>query len=317
MGDNLKQKTLDALTWSAIDRFGQQIIQVIIGIIVARLLSPDDYGLMGMIMIFAALSFVLVESGFGQALIRKKDASEIDFNTIFYFNILISIALYVLLYFLSPAIARFFHQPQLIKIGRIIFISLLFNAFYLVPFTQKVKEMDFKSIAKINILSVFLSGSAGVTLAILKFGVWALVIQQISFHFFRMIGYHFFVKWKPKKLFSFSIIKEFWSFSVHILGSSILTVIFNNLYVFILGKYYQRKDVGYYSQANKLSETVNFTFQQILGSTYSMFSQIQDDDERLNRIFKVMIKRTALVTIPVIFIFIVIAYSLIYVLLSA
>ncbi|HOK35733.1 MAG: lipopolysaccharide biosynthesis protein [Paludibacteraceae bacterium] len=317
MGDNLKQKTLDALTWSAIDRFGQQIIQVIIGIIVARLLSPDDYGLMGMIMIFAALSFVLVESGFGQALIRKKDASEIDFNTIFYFNILISIALYVLLYFLSPAIARFFHQPQLIKIGRIIFISLLFNAFYLVPFTQKVKEMDFKSIAKINIFSVFLSGSAGVTLAILKFGVWALVIQQISFHFFRMIGYHFFVKWKPKKLFSFSIIKEFWSFSVHILGSSILTVIFNNLYVFILGKYYQRKDVGYYSQANKLSETVNFTFQQILGSTYSMFSQIQDNNERLNRIFKVMIKRTALVTIPVIFTFIVIAYSLIYVLLSA
>lgn len=176
MGDNLKQKTLDALTWSAIDRFGQQIIQVIIGIIVARLLSPDDYGLMGMIMIFAALSFVLVESGFGQALIRKKDASEIDFNTIFYFNILISISLYVLLYFLSPAIARFFHQPQLTKIGRIIFISLLFNAFYLVPFTQKVKEMDFKSIAKINILSVFLSGSAGITLAILKFGVWALVI---------------------------------------------------------------------------------------------------------------------------------------------
>jgi len=142
MGDNLKQKTVNALKWSTVDRFGQQGVQFFIGIILARLLSPEDFGLLGIIMIFAALSFVLVESGFGQALIRKKDATDTDFNTIFYFNIFTSVLLYLILFFLTPLIAQYFNQPQLALIGRVIFIAILFNAFYLVPYTMSVKYMD-------------------------------------------------------------------------------------------------------------------------------------------------------------------------------
>ncbi|HOH54889.1 MAG TPA: lipopolysaccharide biosynthesis protein [Paludibacteraceae bacterium] len=260
MGDNLKQKTLSAFTWTTIDRFGQQAVQLIIGIILARLLSPGDYGLMGMVMIFAALSYVLVESGFGQALIRKTEADETDYNSVFYFNIGISLVLYVVLYFLSPAIANFFKQPELILVNRITFLAIIFNAFYLVPYSKLGKILDYKTIAKVNIISVSLSGSLGVVLAFLHYGVWALVVQQVSYHFFRMVFFYLFVRWKPKLIFSFRVIRSFWKFSIHLLNTSILNIIFNYLFVIILGKFYKKSEVGYYTQGNKLSELLILLF---------------------------------------------------------
>jgi teichuronic acid exporter len=301
MGDNLKQKTLSAFTWTTIDRFGQQLVQLIIGIILARLLSPGDYGLMGMVMIFAALSYVLVESGFGQALIRKTEADETDYNSVFYFNIGIALVLYALLYFLSPAIANFFKQPELVSVNRITFLAIIFNAFYLVPYSKLGKILDYKTIAKVNIISVSLSGSLGVTLAFLHFGVWALVVQQVSYHFFRMIFFYVFVRWKPKLIFSFRVIRSFWKFSIHLLNTSILNIIFNYLFVIILGKFYKKSEVGYYTQGNKLSETFNFTFQSILlGSTFSLFSHIQHDDARFRRIFGELSNKISIITFPII-----------------
>ena len=317
MGDNLKNKMVGALTWSTIDRFGQQIVQFIIGLVLARLLTLDDCGLIGMIMIFSALSFVLVESGFGQALVRKQDANETDFNTIFYFNIFTSILLYLLLFFSIPFIALFFNQPQLVLLGRVIFLAILFNAFYLVPFVKLGKVMDFKTIAKVNLLSTALSGIAGVIIAVLNFGVWALVAQQVLYHFFRLIFFHAFVKWKPQWLFSFKVISDFWKFSIHLLGTSILNVVFNNLYVFLLGKFYPIKQVGLFSYANKLNETFNFSFQSILvGSTYSLFAQIQNDDERFRRIFREIARKTSIITFPIMLVLIAIAYPFIFVLLT-
>ena len=318
MSDNLKQKTVSALKWSAVDRFGQQAVQFFIGILLARLLSPEDYGLIGVIMIFAALSFVLVESGFGQALIRKQNATDVDYNSVFYFNIFTSILLYTILFFSTPYIAAYFNQPQFDLLGKVIFIAILFNAFYLVPFALMLKKMDFKSIAKVNLISTTLSGLLGVILAFMSFGVWSLVAQQVSFHFFRMIVYQIIVKWRPGMTFSFDVIRNFWGFTLPILGTALLNVIFNNLYVFILGKYYHKKDVGYYSQANKLSETFNFSFQQILlGGTFSMFSQIQNDDERFRRILREITRKASIVSIPVMLVFIAVAHPFVYVLLSA
>lgn len=318
MSDNLKQKTVNAIKWSAIDRFGQQAVQFFIGILLARLLSPDDYGLISLIMIFAALSLVLVESGFGQALIRKKDATELDYNSVFYFNIFTSILLYSILFFSTPYIAAYFNQPQLDLLGKVIFVAILFNAFYLVPFARMTKELDFKSIAKVNLISTFLSGVLGVVMAFMHYGVWSLAAQNVSFQFFRMMAYQMIVKWRPKLLFSFSVIREFWGFTLPILGTALLNVVFNNLYVFILGKYYQKKDAGYYTQANKLSETFNFGFQQVLLSgTFSMFSQIQDDDQRFKRILREITRKASIVSIPVMLVFIAIAHPFVYVLLSA
>lgn len=318
MGDDLKQKMLGAVTWSSIDRFGQQAVQFIIGIVLARLLSRADFGLIGMVMVFSAMSFVLIESGFGQALVRKPDVNETDFNTIFYTNILISAVLYILLFFSTPLIATFFHQPQLVTIGRVIFLAILFNALYLVPYVKLGRVMDFKTIAKVNLLSTFLSGFCGVLMAFLHYGVWSLVIQQVLYHFFRMIFFHLFVKWKPQLIYSFAVIRSFWKFSVNLLGTSILNVIFNNLYVLLLSRFYSVNQVGSYTQANKLSETFNFTFQAILvGSTYSLFSQIQSEDERFRRIFREIAKKTSLVTFPIMIVLVAVAKPFIVVLLSA
>jgi len=317
MGDNLKQKMLGALAWSSVDRLGQQVVQFVIGLILARLLNPTDFGLLGMVSIFSALSYVLVESGFGQALIRKQDANETDYNTIFYFNIGTSLLLYLILFACTPLIATFFVQPKLVIIGRIIFLAILFNAFYLVPFTQLVKVMDFKTIAKVNLFSTALSGILGIVFACMHLGIWALVVQQLSYHFFRMVFFHFSIKWRPKWLFSFQVIREFWKFSVNLLGTSVLNVVFNNLYVLLLSRFYPVKQVGFYSQSNKLSETFNYSFQQILlSSTYTLFTQVQDDNERLMRIFREVVKKTSIVSFPIMLILIAIANPFIYVLLS-
>lgn len=318
MGDNLKEKTIGALKWSAVDRFGQQAVQFVIGVILARLLSPDDYGLLGMIMIFAALSFVLVESGFGQALIRKEDTNEIDYNTVFYTNIIISVLLYACLFFLFPYISNFFGQPQLTATGRFLFLAVLFNALYLVPYTMLGKIMDFRTIAKVNLLSSALSGLTGIILAITGLGVWALVLQQVSYHFFRMIFFYFFVKWKPRLIYSFRVIKEFFGFSVNLLGTSVLNVVFNYLYIIIIGKFYPKSEVGFYSQANKLNDTFIFSFQSILvGSTYSLFSNIQNDKERFRRIFRDIAVKASLITFPAILVLIAVAEPFIVTLLSS
>lgn len=320
MGDDLKKKMVSALTWTMVDRFGQQAIQFVIGMILARLLSPSEFGLIGLVMIFVALSYVLVESGFTQALIRKQDANETDYNTVFYFNIFVSILLYFLLYFTVPFIAKnLYEQPhlELIPIGRIVFLAIIFNAFCLVPSTKLTKALDFKTIAKINIISIIFSGSFGLTLAFMHFGVWALVAQQVLFNFFRAIAFQIFVKWKPQRIFSFNVIRVFWKFSLNLLGTAILNVLFNNLYVFILGLFYPIKQVGNYSQAGKLSDTFNFTFQSILtSSTYPLFAQIQNDDDRFRRILREIAKKTSIVTFPIMIVLIAAAKPFILVLIT-
>jgi O-antigen/teichoic acid export membrane protein len=308
---------LNALTWTTVDRFGQQVVQIIIGLILARLLSPEDFGLIGMVWIFVGLSSVLVDGGFGQALIRKEKTSQTDYSTIFFLNFGVSVFLYLILFFLAPYISRFFHQPQLTNISRILFLSIIFYALYFVQYVIIVKEVIYKSLAKVNITATILSGGAGVLLAMKGAGVWALVVQQISYHIFRLILFFIVRKWRPVFAFSFSVIKEFWTFSIHLLGTSVLNIIFNNLYLVLIGKFYPLKQVGFYTQANKLSETVNYSFQQILqGGTYPLLVQIQNDEERYRRVYRTMIHTISIFIFPFIFTLITVSKPLILILLT-
>lgn len=317
MGDNLKQKTINSIKWSSIDRFGQQAIQFVVGIILARLLSREDFGLLGSIAVFSALSFVFVESGFTQALIRKQDTDEKDYNTVFYFNLGVSILLYTILFYCAPLIAAFFNQPQLVSISRVVFLAIPISALYLVPIAQLSKAMDFKTIATSNISAVLISGITGVTLALTGFGVWALIVQQLVFQLVRMIVYYVNGHWRPKPIFSFKVIQDLWKFSLNILGTSALNVIFNNLYIIILGRYYDIKQVGDYTQANKLSETFNYSFLVILTtSSYPLFVQVQYDLVRFRNIFRSMAQKASMITFPVMITLIAIAQPLVYVLLS-
>jgi O-antigen/teichoic acid export membrane protein len=310
--DNLKNKMLGAFTWSSIDRVAQQGVQFLIGIVLARLLSPTDYGLMGMVMIFAGLSYVLVESGFNFALVRTKDLKPEHTNTIFYTNLAISLFLYLALFIGAPYIAQFFNQPQLTAIARVTFLAILFNACYLVPYALIGKSLNYKALAQINLSATVLSGLAGIGLAYLQYGVWALVAQQTTYHFFRIFGFYYHTHWKPQLIFKWQVIREYARFSSHILASSLLSVVFNNIYTFILGKLYPVKQVGYYTHAYKMSETSNFTFVSILGATYNVFAQIHDQKDRLCRILNTIQERASLIVIPITALLIVDAHPLFY-----
>lgn len=317
MGDNLKQKTINALKWSTVDRFGQQFLQFFIGIILARTLSRSDYGLIGSIAIFTAIAVVFVESGFSQALIRKSDATDSDYSSVFYFNLIVSILIYLLLFFIAPWIATFFRQPELIHISRILFLQIPINSFYLVPFAKLSKAMDFKNIAKANISAVFISGTTGIVLALNGFGVWSLVIQQLVFQSTRTIVYLIILKWLPALFFSFQVIHSFWKFSLNILGSSLIAVLFNNIYTIILARFYNIRQVGDFTQATKLSDPFNSSFLNILSSSsYPTFVQVQDNTDRFVNIYRGFSQKSSIIIFPVLMTLLSIAYPLITSLLS-
>lgn len=303
---------LNAFTWTSIDKFGQQIIQFIIGVVLARILAPADYGLFGVLIIFIALSTVLIDGGFGQALIKKQDATVEDFSTIFYLNIFISIILYLLLFFLSPTISVFFHYPELTKILRVFSLIVFFYAAYFIQYVQLSKLLNFKSLAITNIICIVVGGTLGIALAYRGYGVWALVWQQLTSQIIRTILLIIIVRWKPAGKFSFRVISNFWNFSIHILGTSILNAVFNNIYNVLLGRFYSKETVGYYTQAGRYSDTVNSSLQQVLfSSTYPILVQIKDDKERLIRIHRRLVKSISLIFFPLIVTLIVTAQPLI------
>ena len=299
MSENLKNKVVGALAWSSVDRVAQQGTQAIIGIILARLLAPTDYGLMGMVMIFATLSYVLVEGGLTAALVRTKEITKEHTNTVFYSNLAISLSLYLIFFFTAPIIADFFSQEKLTSLIRITNLALIFNSLYIVPYGLIERDLNFKKLAKINFISTIISGIAGAVSAFYNAGVWALVIQQTAYHLIRCICFHIWQRWVPKFIFSKKIFKEYASFSIHILSSNILNVLFSNIYTFILGKFYTVRLLGYYTQANKMAETSNFTFSAIFGKTsYNLFAKIHEESERMIYAMRQMIQKSSLIVIP-------------------
>lgn len=312
MGDALKKNMMGGLAWSTINIACAQFSQLIIGIILARILMPEDFGTFGLLYFFIGMSTVLIDGGFGQGLIRKKDATIKDFSTIFYFNFSLSVLLYLVLYFCAPLIAYFFEIPQLKELSRVLFLSVIVFSFYFIQQVQVLKKLDYKSLAIINIISVAGSGILAAIMAVKGFGIWALVYQQLSFHVFKAFIFPFFFKWKPIKAFTFSTINELLGFSIPLLGQTTLNVVFNNIYVLIMGKFYPIQQVGFYNQANRYSETVNTATTNILFTgTFPIFSQIQDDQPRLLRIYRKLAHSVSLVTFPLVAFLFVAAHPLI------
>jgi teichuronic acid exporter len=299
MGDKLRKNMIGALTWSSVNIFGVQFLQLFIGIILARVLMPEDFGIIGILFVFTSISGVLIDGGFAQGLIRKKDTTNKDFSTVFFLNLLVSVILYGLLYLSAPLIADFFAQPALVTYSRVLFIIILIFPFYLIQQTQLFKKLQYKTIAIVNIISVGVSGTIAIVLAFRDFGVWALVIQQICFHSMRWITYTLFVRWKPVFVFTKSTIKDLWKFSLPLLGQTSLNAVFNQIYFIIIGRFYPIQQVGYFTQANKYSETINYAAQSILSvGTFPVLSTIQDDKERLLSVYRKLITSVSIITFP-------------------
>lgn len=292
---SIKQQTLDSAKWNFLDRIAGQGIQFILGIIIARFLHPSDYGAVGILAIFFAISQTFIDSGFSSALIRKKKPSEEDFSTTFYFNLAISIVVYVILFLIAPWVAEFFNIPILCLVMRVQSVTLIINAIMAVQVAMLNIKLDFKSLAKRNIVATLISGGAGITLAYLGYGIWALVYQQIIAALISLIFIGIVCKWYPKTKFNMQSFKELGAFGSRLLASSLLNTIYIHLTTFAIGKFYTAKDLGFYTRGSQYAHVPNSAINGVLGTvTYPILAQIQDDEERLISVYRKYIKITSL-----------------------
>jgi len=280
--DNLKQKTVDAMIWRGMETFGQQGITFVIQIVLARLLLPEQFGLIGMLTIFIALAQAFINSGFGQALVQKKNADHTDECSIFYFNIFVSVIATGVLWLAAPWIAAFYKQPLLTSLTRVLSLNLIINAFAQIQKTILTKKIDFKSQLKVGVSASLFSGVVGAVMAYKGFGVWALVGQQVSRSLAQTMIYWFVSDWRPALILSFSSLRSMFHFGSKLLCSGLLDTIFNNIYLVIIGKLFTPAALGFYSRAKGLQEfPVNSTTSIVSSVTFPVFASVQDDRSRM------------------------------------
>ena len=299
---SLKSKTVKGASWSLIDSIAGQGITFLVGLVLARLLSPEEYGLIGIILIFVSVFNCIVDSGFSNALIRKNDAKDIDYNTVFIINLILSIALFGILYASAPSISLFFRQPQLIPLLRVMGTVVIINAIAIIHRTILVKAVDFKTQTKVSIISSIFSGIIGITMALKGLGVWSLVAQQISRQLLNTVFLWIYTNWYPKFKFSIQSFKELFSFGWRLLVSSLIDVIWKEIYQVIIGKFYTPVALGQYTRAQQFASICSSNLTTVVQRvSFPVLSSVQDDKERLKSGYKRIIKVTMLVTFVLMF----------------
>lgn len=294
-----QSKVVNGVIWSAIERFSVQGIQFLLSIVLARLVVPSDYGMIAMLSIFLAVAQQFVDSGFSNALVQKKNRSEIDFSTVFYTNLVIAIVIYSVLFAAAPWIARFYAIPQLEIVTKWIGLIIILSGFSIVQRAKLTIELDFKTQAKISLFSVIVSGVCGILLAWYGYGVWALVVQNLANSFFNTILLWIFAKWKLQLAFSWQSFRSLFSFGSKLLLVGILHVFYSNIYTLIIGKKYSASDVGYFNRSQTLSMFPSVNISQVITrALYPMQCEIQDNDIRLKESFLQSLRLSVYVVFP-------------------
>lgn len=297
MVDSLKNTAIKGTIWSGIDSIANQGITFIVGLVLARLLTPEDYGLIGIITIFISVFNSIVDSGFSNALIRKVDAGDKDYNTVFVSNMAVSVVLCLTLYLCSPIIADFFARPQLTALLKAMSCIVIINAFAIIQRTILVKRIDFKTQTKVSLISSITSGAIGISMALYGFGVWALVGQQISRQLLNTVFLWVFAKWYPKLQFSIQSFKELFGFGWKLLVSGLIDTTWKQIYQVVIGKCYSPATLGQYTRAEQFSSLCSSNLTTIIQRvSYPVLSSIQDDKAKLKAGYKHIIKITMLVT---------------------
>ena len=295
----LKEKTAKGLFWGGISNFIQQVIGATFGITIARILSPDDYGLIGMLLIFNAIANTIMDSGFSIALINRKTIVHKDYNAVFWFNIFAGTGMYIILFLLAPFIAEFYDQPVLTNLSRIMFLSFVFAGAGIAHNAFLLKKIMAKQRGIIDMVSVFFSGTVGLTLALKGFAFWGLAIQQVSQTLIAVLLRWYFSGWKPTFQFDFSPLKEMFGFSVKLFITNVFSQITSNLFSAVLGKLYGETETGYFVQGNKWAGLGNVV---ITGMIYGVAQQVlveaKSDISRQLKVFRKMIRFGAFITFP-------------------
>lgn len=297
MAESLKNKTVKGVVWSGIDNVVQFGVTFVVGIVLARLLSPDDYGLIGIVTIFTVVCQTLINGGFSSALIRKKNATDDDYNTVFIVNLVMSLLLYAIIFFCSPLIADFFHREELVDLTRVASLGMIVGALAIVQQTLLTKRIDFKTQTKITIVASIVSGFIGIVMAMFGFGVWALVVQHLSSQIIRTPCLWAVNKWIPKLRFSAVSFHELFGFGWKIMLSSLIDSVWRELYQVVVGRFYNSATLGQYTRAKQFSTLFSNNLTTVIQRvTYPVLSNIQDDKAKMVAAYRRIIKTTIFIT---------------------
>ena len=297
---SLKSKATKGMLWNAVEKLSIQTGQFIIGIVLARILMPEDFGLIGMLTIFIAISQTFIDSGMGSGLIQKKNRTEVDFSTVFVFNFAVSVFFYIILYFTAPLIATFYDIPQLTLLTRVLTINIVINSLAIVQRSRLTINIDFKTIAKVNVVAVITGGTFGIIFAYLGYGVWSLVIQNLIRSTITVIMLWFLSRWKPSLLFSKQSFRALFGFGSKLLLAGIIAQLFRNIYNIIIGKVYSAAELGFYAKALGFADLTAGTVTDVLNQvTYPLLASLQDERERMIFVFSRMIRMSAFFIFPI------------------
>lgn len=306
---SLKQKALSGITWSFIEQASNSLLRFVISVVLARLLMPSDYGLLGMLAVFIALSSTFIDSGFSAALIQKRDRTNLDLNTVFFFNIFIAMVCYTILYFCAPFIASFYKTPILIQLLRVLGLTLIIGSFNSIQRTLLTIKINFKTQAKVSFMGLVTGGAVAIFLAYKGFGVWALVSQSIISAIFSSIILWFSSSWRPQFIFSFLALKKLFNYGSKLLFAGVYATTLNNIYNIIIGKIYKSEELGIYTKAGQLPDLISGTLNSVINSiTFPLLSSINNERERMVSAYRRMLSMTAFIIFPVMTLLAILSY---------
>ena len=309
--DNLKQKAASGIIWTAVQKYSTMIIGFVSGIILARLLTPDDYGAIGMLAIFMSLAQVFIDAGFGSALIQKKNPTQEDYSTVFYFNIGMSLVLYFVLFFCAPLIANYYRMPILSNILRVQGLILFIYAFNIIQLNKIRKSLLFKKLSIVTIITSVVSLIVTVVMAYTGCGVWSLVTQNFISAIIPCVYFWITTNWHPTNVFSWKSFKELFGFGSYMLFTHLFTTLSQKISGLLVGRWYNPATMGYYSKASSTQEYATLSISGvILQTTYPLYSKVQDDRERLMNMIKRISSTLAYLTVPMLTLLILIAKPL-------
>lgn len=309
---NLKQKTVSGMIWSAVQKFGNMGISFVSNIVLARMLTPDDYGCIGMLAIFILVSNTFVDGGFGSALIQKKEPTQKDYSTIFWWNIFISTLLYGILFLNAPLIADFYHMPLLCSVLRVQGIILIINSLNIIQTNQLRKQLKFKRLANVTIIAHTIAALTAIVLAWKGWGVWALVAQQIIGSSVISLILWYINKWIPDFCFSKESFKKLFGFGSFILCSNLLNTFCNNIQGLLIGRFFSPAMMGYYTQAHKLESLASHSFTTVIEQvSYPVLSKFQSDNNSLKNVLYKLASTLVYISFPLMLLLILLAEPLI------
>ncbi|UKK49477.1 lipopolysaccharide biosynthesis protein [Prevotella sp. E9-3] len=302
MAKNLKQKAASGMIWTALQKYSTMFIQFISGIILARLLTPYDYGCIGMLMIFMVLAEAFIDGGFGSALIQKKRPTQEDYSTIFWWNLGMAVLMYAILYVSAPAIARFYDIPLLCDVLRVQGLVLFIYAFNIIQRNQLRKKLNFRVLSIVTITTSITSLLITILMAYHGYGVWALVAQHLLTAFIPALVFWFYIRWRPIWTFSWQSFRELFSFGFYMFLTHLLNQFGQQLQGLLIGKMYNPAIMGYYSKAQGTEKLASTSISQVLTQvTYPLYAEVQDDKEKLGNMIKRLTMTLAYITFPLMF----------------